>query len=326
LAVDSVGHLITLNRAAAALIETERNEAVGKNLTTVIRNADLRRFMQRALESSQPVEDDITFLGHRSKILQVRGTALHDVRGNSIGAVIVLNDVTHTRNLESVRRDFVANVSHELKTPISSIKGFVETLIDGAVNNPADADRFLKIIAKQADRLHTIIDDLLSLSRIEQSEQSENLQLEEGKLLDVLATVVNDYQSRAAEKNISLNIDCDEALTAKYNAHLLEQAVGNLVDNALKYSEPEHSIEISGYETQENTVITVHDHGVGIDSEHLPRLFERFYRVDKARSRKLGGTGLGLAIVKHIVQAHKGRVEVASTVGQGSTFTIFLPK
>ena len=225
--------------------------------------------------------------------------------------MIVLNDVTRFRQLENVRQDFVANVSHELKTPIASIKGFVETLLDGAVEHPDDAMRFLNIIAKQADRLNAIIEDLLSLAKIEQSEHAADLPLMDSSIKDVLESAVMDCQSKAAARQIEVRLECDASVRAAINPPLLEQAVANLLDNAVKYSEPRRSVQIRAHASLGEVVIAVTDEGPGIESEHLPRLFERFYRVDRARSRKLGGTGLGLSIVKHIVQAHRGRITVA---------------
>jgi two-component system phosphate regulon sensor histidine kinase PhoR len=273
------------------------------------------------------VQDDIVLRGPRDRTIRLRGTALRDVSGDG-GAVIVLDDVTDVQRLEAVRRDFVANVSHELKTPIASIKGFVETLLDGAADDPADNKRFLGIVARQADRLAAIIEDLLALSRIEQSEGAGNLPLERASLADVLAAAVADCGPRGTERSVHLETDCDPDLTADVNAPLLEQAIINLVDNAIKYSEPGHTVWITAAregDGADGLVIRVRDEGCGIEAEHLPRLFERFYRVDKARSRKLGGTGLGLAIVKHIVQAHGGTVGVESLPGQGTTFTLRLP-
>jgi two-component system phosphate regulon sensor histidine kinase PhoR len=227
--------------------------------------------------------------------------------------------------LEHIRRDFVANVSHELKTPITSIKGFVETLLDGAVRDPLDSERFLRIVAKQADRLHAIIEDLLSLSKIEEKEDSEAIALEAGPVRPVLESAVHACQTAAAEHQISVRLECDGQLRAKLNPLLLEQAVVNLLDNAIKYSEPGREVKISAEAAEGEVLVHVADRGCGIADEHVPRIFERFYRVDRARSRKLGGTGLGLAIVKHIVQAHRGRITVDSTLGVGSTFTIHLP-
>jgi two-component system phosphate regulon sensor histidine kinase PhoR len=292
----------------------------------VVRNADLSRFISRALTCREPIQADVILLGDRQRVMQAHGSALHDSEGRAIGAVVVLNDVTDFRRLEDIRRDFVANVSHELKTPITSIKGFVETLLDGASQNPVDSERFLRIIAKQADRLHAIIEDLLSLSKIEQQEDAEDIALEPVAIRGVLEAAVNVCQSAAQEHHISVKLNCDGDIKARINPMLLEQAIVNLLDNAIKYSEPRRDVCVSGETADGEVRIHVADRGSGIAEEHLPRIFERFYRVDRARSRKLGGTGLGLAIVKHIVQAHHGRVTIDSMLGIGSTFTIHLPK
>ncbi|MEX2561444.1 MAG: ATP-binding protein, partial [Pirellulales bacterium] len=253
------------------------------------------------------------------------GTALRDAGGHSIGAVIVLNDVSRLRQLENMRRDFAANVSHELKTPVTSIKGFVETLLDGAMRDSQDSERFLRIIARQADRLDSIIEDLLSLSRIEKEGDAADLVLTLAELRGVLESALHDCDSKASERGIRIALSCDDGLQARINPPLLEQAVTNLLDNAIKYSEPAGEVQLSGQTAGGEVLIVVRDQGCGIAEEHLSRLFERFYRVDKARSRKLGGTGLGLAIVKHIVLAHRGQVTVESAPSAGSTFTIHLP-
>ena len=242
----------------------------------------------------------------------------------SIGAVIVLNDVTRLRRLETVRRDFVANVSHELRTPITSIKGFVETLQQGALENREEAERFLEIMSKQVERLNAIIEDLLSLSRLEQDSGTLEIAMEKTKILPILESVIRDCENKALKKNTSIKLNCPNELEVFANPPLLNQAVLNLVDNALKYSEQGGEIKVQALSTETETVIEIQDWGCGIDSSHLPRLFERFYRVDQARSRQLGGTGLGLAIVKHIAQVHGGRVSVNSTLGKGSRFSIHL--
>ncbi len=325
LAVDSEERVLSLNRAAAELIGGKQIDIRGRSLQEVVRNADLRRFASRALVSSERIEDELVLRGERERILRVHGAALRDVSGRGIGAVIVLNDVTEYHRLERIRRDFVANVSHELKTPIASIKGFVETLLDGAIDHREDAVRFLNIVAGQADRLNSIIEDLLSLSKIERSEEATDLLLEPTRLKPMLEAAVNDCQPLAAERQITVLLDCAERLEAVANSPLLEQAIVNLLENAIKYSEPGSTVRIVADKSTDEVAIAVVDEGCGIEAEHLPRLFERFYRVDKARSRKLGGTGLGLAIVKHIVQAHGGQISVASAFGEGSTFTIRLP-
>ncbi len=325
LAVDSQERVISMNRASGRLLGLDQSQVQGRRLQEVVRNADLSRFVSRALTNHETIAADIVLLGERERVMQAHGSALHDIDGRAIGAVIVLNDVTDFRKLEMIRRDFVANVSHELKTPVTSIKGFVETLLDGAKDDPVDSERFLRIIAKQADRLHAIIEDLLALSKIEQSEDSEELHLESSSLRPLLESAVTTCAATAHDKEIEVVLDCPPQLTAKINAPLLEQAVVNLLDNAIKYSEPCRAVRISAAARDQELIISVADQGPGIADEHLPRIFERFYRVDRARSRKLGGTGLGLAIVKHIAQAHHGRVTVVSTVGHGTTFTLHLP-
>jgi len=325
LAVDMDERLIKINRAAAQMIGVEAAAATGRSIQEIVRNPALQQFVARALRSREPVEGDIVASNGDERSLQAHGTILRDAQGTSIGALIVLNDVTRLRQLENMRREFVANVSHELKTPITSIKGFVETLLHGAMANPEDAQRFLGIIARHAERLNAIIEDLLSLSRIEQEGERREIALETGAVKDVLTAAIQSCRISADAKNIRIELACDDAVRARLNATLLEQAVVNLLDNAIKYSEPGSAIQIEAARTDGDVAISVCDHGCGIRREHIPRLFERFYRVDKARSRKLGGTGLGLAIVKHVVQAHNGQVSVQSTPGQGSTFTIRLP-
>lgn len=326
LAVSANGKVMSLNNAAAAMLQETIEDAEGRTVEEVVRNTELQQFIQHALDSAEPVEGQIVLHEHSrlEQYLQVHGTLLADDQGRKIGALIVMNDVTHIRRLEQVRRDFVANVSHELKTPVTSIKGFIETLLDGAMENPEDSRRFLQIIARQTDRLNSIIDDLLILSRVEQQGE-QKVATEPVELHGVLTAAVSLCELKASQKDMSIQIDCDETLTVEANASLLEQAVVNLVDNAIKYSDAGGDVRIEALRGEHEVLIRVHDHGCGIAKEHLPRLFERFYRVDKARSRTLGGTGLGLAIVKHIAQSHKGRVSVNSTVGKGSTFTLHLP-
>ena len=227
--------------------------------------------------------------------------------------------------LESLRQEFVANVSHELKTPVTTIKGFTETLIDGAKDDPEDLERFLDIISRQTDRLSNIIGDLLTLSRLESAPLSEVLALDWHDLCEIFASCRDACQSRADKKSIRLHFACIPPLRVNVDQSLLMQAVVNLIDNAIKYSPEQTTVRVSARLEGRRVRIDVHDEGPGIMDVHIPRLFERFYRADKARSRKLGGTGLGLAIVKHIINVHQGEVEVVSRVGDGSTFTIWLP-
>jgi len=326
LAVDVDENILRINPAAARLFEADMEEAQGRSVQEVVRRAELLQFIRTALESNTVLENDIVmFSGGKEMSLQVHGTPLLDQEGTTIGVLIVFNDMTRLRRLERMRQDFVANVSHELKTPITAIKGFIETLLDGALDDRAEAERFLNIVERQVERLNVIIEDLMSLSRIEQSEGQKRFELEPEYIAPVVNEVVNSCSMLAGQSGISVKNTCSANLRAPMNAPLLEQALTNLVDNAIKYSQPGGEVSINCYTEDEFAVIAVSDTGCGIDEEHLPRLFERFYRVDKARSRKCGGSGLGLAIVKHIVQIHKGHVDVTSIPGQGSTFTLRIP-
>ena len=239
--------------------------------------------------------------------------------------LVVLNDITRLRRLEDIRRDFVANVSHELKTPVTSIKGFVETLLDGALANPVDAERFLKIVGKQADRLNNIFEDLLTLAKLEQQEEGKSMQLSEIPLADVLRSAADNAEAKAKSTTIAVKVECSKELRISASTGLLEQAISNLIENALKHSDSNEPIYVRAECRDAEIVVEVEDHGAGIEAQHLPRLFERFYRADTARSRKEGGTGLGLSIVKHIAEAHGGYPSVKSIVGKGSTFRLHLP-
>jgi two-component system phosphate regulon sensor histidine kinase PhoR len=241
------------------------------------------------------------------------------------GVVVVLHDITRLRRLEEARREFVANVSHELRTPITSIAGFVETLLDGALGDPEQAQNFLTIVLRQAERLNAIVDDLLTLSRLEQGGLARSGLLTETNVRDVLQRAVHVCAPEAADRNIELNLICDGHEHALMHEELIVQAVSNLIQNAIKYSEPGCAVVVRGYRSGDSVVLAVEDSGTGIEPQHLPRLFERFYRVDRARSRAMGGTGLGLAIVKHIAQAHGGGVDVESVPGRGSTFSLHIP-
>jgi two-component system phosphate regulon sensor histidine kinase PhoR len=318
--------VISINAAAAELMGIVPQQAAGRSLQEVIRNGDLRRFVARTLACSEPTEADVVLRSDEERVLQARGTSLRNAAGQPIGAVVVLHDVTRMRKLETLRRDFVANVSHELRTPVTSIKGFVETLLDGALSNPEDAERFLRIIARQADRLNSIIEDLLCLAKIEQSAEAADVVREPTRLQDVLQAAIEECSAMAAERQIALRLLASPEILVDINPPLIEQAVINLLDNAIKYSDPHSEVLIEAVPTAGEVRIEVRDQGCGIEAEHLDRLFERFYRVDKARSRKQGGTGLGLSIVKHIVHVHGGRVSVASAPRKGSTFTIHLPR
>ena len=325
LAVDMQQRIISLNQTAAEWLNVRTENVQGLSIHTILTNPELHDFIQQLQHQHETKEQEIILDQPNKQVLQAHGSWMCDSEGKQIGSVVVLHDVTRVRNLEIIRQDFVANVSHELKTPITSIKGFVETLMDGALNNRDDAMRFLKIIAKQADRLHSIIEDLLNLSRIEQEEGRHRIHLEPCRLLLVVQSAVDFCRPKAQEKEIEIEISGTDDLEIPVNPPLLEQAVINLVDNAIKYSGSRQKVKVNLAQQNPHVTIGIQDWGCGIGSDHLNRIFERFYRVDKARSRKLGGTGLGLAIVKHISQIHGGFVTVESTLGQGSLFTIHLP-
>jgi two-component system phosphate regulon sensor histidine kinase PhoR len=326
LAVGANERLLSVNHAAARMLGISADSACNRSIQEVVRNPELQEFVSRALSSDKLLEGSVVLReAQGDRLLQVHGSALRDAQGARIGAVVVLNDVTRLRRLENVRREFVANVSHELKTPITSIKGFVETLLDGALADRKEAERFLGVVARHADRLNSIIEDLLLLSQVEQDDERTGLETEELRVQDVLRAAVEACAAKAAEKNTSVETSCPEPLIITGNMRLLTQAVANLLDNAIKFSEPGGSVRIEAVRKNGDAVLSVHDHGCGIPPEHLPRLGERFYRVDKARSRQQGGTGLGLAIVKHIMEAHGGALSMESTLGQGSSFHLRLP-
>jgi two-component system phosphate regulon sensor histidine kinase PhoR len=324
LLVDQEEKLVNMNHAAELLFGVEFSEAKGRCLQEVIRNVDLHRLVARTLESSLPVTGEISIYGANERFMLTNGAPLRDEQKRVFGALVVLNDITQLRRLENVRREFVANVSHELKTPVTLIQGFVETLLDGAMEKREEAKRFLQIIFTHAKRLDAIIEDLLSLSRLEQADQN-SMPAEDTALEGLLEKAEAFCQEKAQLKGIQIIRQCEPGLMVKVNPNLIQQAVVNLIENAIKYSEPRRAVRVEAGRDDREIKVRVIDQGCGIAAEHLPRIFERFYRVDKARSRQEGGTGLGLAIVKHILQAHGGRVTVESTVGQGSTFTLHFP-
>ncbi len=334
IAVDADRRVINMNLAAARFLHVEVADAHGRAIEQIIRNSTIQQLVEELLFSEKPIRRDVTLrqtLADKNdqpddRFFQIQGTMLRGTRGDRLGALIVMHDVTQLRRLEQVRRDFVANVSHELKTPVTAIKGFVETLLES--DDEADMEdvrRFVGIIGRQAERLHLIVEDLLTLARVEQGAERYRLPLETYPLEAAFATAVEICQVSAEARQMEIDVSCPADLQVRINPPLFEQAVVNLLDNAVKYSPPGSLVRLTGAAGDGQVIIAVADNGPGIEAKHLPRLFERFYRTDKARSRAMGGTGLGLAIVKHVVQLHGGRVDVASTPGKGSVFTIHLP-
>jgi len=357
LAVDQDERLISLNRAAADLLGLSTERSIGRSIQEAVRNTAIQQFVGTALTHEQPTQADLVIRvddragESEERFLQAQGAALRDATGLRIGALIVLQDVTRLRRLEVIRRDFVANVSHEIKTPITAIKAAVETLIDsrdarrvasaagnGAATQPDDPGHdgnaasdevdpgpFLDMVLRQSDRLHAIVEDLLALARVEQDAERNNVRREPVELHRVIRGAIDACCIQAESRAADFSAQCPEELRAMANPELLEQAIVNLLDNAAKYTPPGSAIRVKAQARDAGVRIDVIDQGPGIDPEHLPRLFERFYRTDKARSRSQGGTGLGLAIVKHIANAHGGKVHVESQTGRGSTFSILLP-
>ncbi len=330
-AVDLDGALLNLNRAGAKLMRIDRDAALGKPYQQVLRHTGVQQLLGRTLQEGSLAQDELTWAlpgdsVDRPLILQAQTAPLHDGEGGRIGALLVVHDVTQVRRLESVRRDFVANVSHEVKTPVAAIKAAVETLLDDHTNAMPrdDAERFMRIIARQAERLNAIVEDLLALARIEQAPDGGPLHMPVAEVRPVLEAAAETCAANAEAKQITLQLDADATLCARMTPSMIEQAVTNLIDNAIKYSPERTVVSVRVRRDQADVVIEVTDQGRGIEAEHLDRIFERFYRTDRARSRALGGTGLGLSIVKHIADAHGGRVGVESRAGHGSTFRLYL--
>jgi two-component system phosphate regulon sensor histidine kinase PhoR len=323
IAVDAEGRLISMNRSAAALLNAPKAYE-GRFFQELVRNAALQNFIDAVLSEKQTVEKELSFFDSEQHHLYVRGTVLNDPEGACIGALLVINDITRLKKLENLRSEFVANVSHEIKTPLTAIKASVETLLDADIGKE-DTAQLLKIIGRHTERLSSIVDDILSLSKLEDDKNKDAGKFSETLVENVIEAAISDCREKAELKQIVFVVNSNKSIVGLMNGSLIEQALVNLIDNAIKYSEPQSSVEIESFRGNGNILISVRDHGCGISDKHISRVFERFYRVDKARSRKLGGTGLGLAIVKHIANVHGGKVEVESAVGKGSKFTIILP-
>ena len=299
-------------------------ELRGRTVLEALRLHELDELVRRVQVEGQVFDYEFKLPDLSENWLRVNAAVISNSAGEREGTILVFHDLTRLKQLERTREDFVANVSHELRTPLSLIKGYVETLLDGARNNPEVAERFLKIIDRNTQRLDLLIQDLLTISALESGRMKLNLQPVE--LPPLAAKVLADLHAMADNKNVAL-INVLPELTAVADANRLDQVFANLVDNAIKYGKANGSVTVGGQKLAGGRLeIFVQDDGPGIPAESLDRVFERFYRVDKARSRDQGGTGLGLSIVKHIVHAHGGEVRVASELGKGSTFYFTLPE
>jgi two-component system phosphate regulon sensor histidine kinase PhoR len=329
-AIDSSERVLFINPVAVRLLNITDREIVGKHLLQVARNNSIDSYLKTILKDKKFFDTEIIIDNSVEKILKLYSNPIKQINGNDIeGIIITLQDVTELRKLERMRTEFIANVSHELKTPLTSIKGFVETLKMEDNGNKQNTMRFLSIIENEADRLYRLINDILSLSELEQriiKTKKESINIEEA-IIEVMSML----KGQSEEKNIELSMDVQKGLDRlKGDPDKLKQMLINLIDNAIKYTPENGKVvveahNLSGETGRGKVVIKVTDNGIGIPEQHIPRLFERFYRVDKARSRKVGGTGLGLAIVKHIVILFNGEIKVTSEAGKGTEFKITLP-
>jgi two-component system phosphate regulon sensor histidine kinase PhoR len=325
IALDLEQRILDMNLASERMLGCAAEESRGRLLHEVVLNARLHRFVEESMhDASRPAIEFSIDPDGQTKI-EVDSERLITADGRPRGLLIILSDVTRLRRLESLRSDFAANVSHELRTPITNIKGYVETLIDVGLDDKEQANRFLDVVNKNSNRLAAIIDDVMSLTKLEQPHTRETLDRSLRSVTNIVRSAVGQFERAAEAKRITIRSDVPEQLKVLVHAPLIEQAVGNLVSNAINYSPPNTVVTISARMKNGKVEVAVIDQGPGIAQQHLPRLFERFYRVDKARSREVGGTGLGLALVKHIALVHGGEVRIKSELGKGSEFTIILP-
>ena len=322
--VDNSGAIILMNHVLKESFHVDEDPA-GKKPLEIIRNIDIQETVNHVLKSRECIaSQEISVLLPEEKILKVYAAPVLR-EGEMDGAVLVFHDITDLKRLENIRKDFVANVSHEIKTPLTSIKGYTETLMDGAIEDKDNAKDFLRIIGADSDRLVRLVDDLLDLSKIESGKL--NLAFAPHSIESVIDRVVDGFKKQSGSKGIEIKKEVSGDLSkVKIDEAGIAQVLLNLIDNGIKYNKGKGSITISSQEKGPFVCVNVADTGIGIPEEDIQRIFERFYRVDKARSRQLGGTGLGLSIVKHIIQAHGGEVSVQSQLGKGSTFSFTLPK
>lgn len=322
-AVDNDLRMILINPIAYKLFAiNEDQDIIGSKITHHIRNNEINKILRETVELNKLLECDVTM---GNKILHISTSPIRSMKrsGSNSGGIVFIQDITKVRKLEQLRTEFVSNVTHELKTPITSIRGFIETLKNGAINNEKVANRFLEIIDIEADRLYALIEDILQLSEIESKQKDNDLEnLSTSALVDEVFEIL---QPLADEKEIILQYCAKDELFIKANKNRMKQLFLNLVDNGIKYNKLHGSVNITGIYEKGKIKISVKDTGIGIPAEHLTRIFERFYRVDKGRSRDMGGTGLGISIVKHIVHLYSGNITVNSEVDKGTEFIIELP-
>jgi two-component system, OmpR family, phosphate regulon sensor histidine kinase PhoR len=325
LILDPTGAVAMINPAAERIFGIIAAETLGRHPIEVIHHFELDALVRRAEGERIPVSAEIDVHHPDRRALRVQANPVIGRQAAFLGTVVVAQDITDLRRTDLIRQEFVANVSHELRTPLASLRALAETLQDGARHDPDAGPRFLAHMIAEIDRLTLLVSDLLDLSAIESG--SAPLRMGSVSVDDVVQDVVAKFQLVADRRDITLGVDAAEDIAPMWaDETRIEQALANLVDNAMKYTADGGSITVRGREREGFIALSVADTGAGIPAEHLSRIFERFYRVDRSRSRALGGTGLGLSIVKHIVTSHGGRVEVQSTEGRGSTFTLLVPR
>jgi two-component system phosphate regulon sensor histidine kinase PhoR len=322
LLLDDDGKIQLANRPFSKLFDIT-TDIRGKTILEVLRQHELTELLEKVAAEKQVLDYELKLSGLNERWLQVNAAAISDDGSGKHGTILVFHDLTRLKQLERTREEFVANVSHELRTPLSLIKGYVETLIDGAKDNPEVANKFLQTIHRNSERLQFLIEDLLTISELESGRLKMNLQ--RVHLQPLAEKVLEDFKAQAAARHVTLTNELPD-LTAQADADRLQQVLGNLIGNAIKYGRSEGHVNLSGSQADGGMIeLCVRDDGPGIPTEALDRVFERFYRVDKARSREQGGTGLGLSIVKHIVQGHGGKVWAKSEPGKGAAFFFTLP-
>ncbi|MFZ3576325.1 two-component system histidine kinase PnpS [Virgibacillus sp. DJP39] len=322
--IDEKGYIHLVNRKFVSMFGKTPKDYKGYLYYDVLDNEKIHNLVQQTFLYEENVKESFTqIIDFNKKYIQIVGAPIFNERRILKGAVLVFYDITELKKLELMRKDFVANVSHELKTPITSIKGFAETLIESKENNPEVLDKFHKIIFDESERLQLLIQDLLTLSNLEKSEFE--LKVTEFDLVKVVDEVVAIIGQQAKMKKLNLTVDIENKLMIKADKEQIKQVLINLLANAVSYTPENGEIKLEVKKTEEYIHVSIKDTGIGIEKNAIPRLFERFYRVDKARSRNTGGTGLGLAIVKHIVEVHDGKISVDSEINKGSTFHVYIP-
>lgn len=326
IAVGLDGIIIDINLEALHILDSPALTE-GCSLQSLLRGRELHDFVMRILDEARPLTGDLTLDAgtDHPRHLRIRGALMKSDNDETAGVVLVLSDLTRLYQLENFRRDFIADVSHEIKTPLTVIFGAIEALQSGADQDPEEATRFRTMILQQSERLNNLVRDILSISALEHRARGDVSSFVPVNLAAVARNAIELAAEKAAAQKIELAADMPGEIMVDGDPQLLEQAVFNLIDNAIKYSGGS-KVEIRTRCEERTVFLQVIDNGCGIGREHLPRIFERFYRVDKTRSRKLGGTGLGLAIVKHTIQYHQGAVSVESSPGNGCVFTIRLPR